>query len=187
MTGTAAGVSRVEVRPGLVLEPQHPGLAPGYFALVERNLARLARWEPWALERQSLAGIRAFLAWQAQAAVSRTQLPFVIVADGEQVGSCSARLDAADGAAEIGYWVDAAVEGTGLAAESIGALVDHVFARGDVSRVQARTAVHNARSRALLERLGFALEGVQRSGQRLGDRRIDMAVYAKIRNADRAP
>ena len=171
MTGTAAGVSRVEVRPGLVLEPQHPDLAPAYFALVERNLARLARWEPWALERQSLAGIRAFLAWQAQAAVSRTQLPFVIVADGEQVGSCSARLDAA-------------VEGTGLAAESIGALVDHVFARGDVFRVQARTAVHNARSRALLERLGFALEGVQRSGQRLGDRRIDMAVYAKIRNAD---
>jgi len=186
MTGVAgAGIPRVEVRPGLVLEPQHPDLAPGYFALLERNLARLALWEPWALEKQSLAGIRAFLAWQAQAAVSGTQLPFVIVADGEQVGSCSARLDATDGAAEIGYWVGAEVEGTGLAAESVGALVAHVFARGDVFRIQARTAVHNDRSRALLERLGFSLEGVQRSAQRMGERRVDMAVYARVAEAPR--
>ena len=171
----------LEVRPGLRLELQHPDFAPEYFALVERNLDRLARWEPWANEPQSLAGIRTYLAWQAQAFVSHTALPFVIVSDGRAVGSCTARLDVRDGNAEIGYWVDAAVEGTGVAAASVTALVEHVFARGDIVRIQARTAVDNARSRALLERLGFEFEGVQRSAQRFVDRRVDMAVYARLR------
>ena len=173
-------MARIEVRPGLWLEPQHPNLAPEYFALVERNLDRLARWEPWACRPQSLAGIRTYLAWQAQAAVSRTQLPFVIVRDGEQVGSCTARMDATEGTAEIGYWVGVEVEGTGVASASIAALVEHVFARGDTFRVQARTAVDNHRSRALLERLEFNFEGVARSAQRMPDRRVDLALYARV-------
>ena len=173
------------VRPGLRLELQHPDLAPAYFDLVRRNLDRLALWEPWANERQSLGGIRTYLAWQAQAFVSGTQLPFVIELDGELVGSCSARLDLGDGTAEVGYWVDGGVEGTGLAAECVGSLVDHVFARGDVFRVQARTAVANTRSRALLDRLGFAFEGVQRSAQTMPAGRVDMAVYAMVRTDPR--
>ena len=175
-----AGAYPFEARPGLRLELQHPDFATEYFALVEANLERLARWEPWATVPQSLSGIRTYLAWQAQAFVARTQLPFVIVLDGRAVGSCTARLDATEGTAEIGYWVGAAVEGTGVASESIGALVAHVFARGDTFRVQARTAVDNDRSRTLLDRLGFEFEGVQRSAQRMPGRRVDMAVYAKI-------
>jgi len=172
---------RVEVRPGLSLEPMHPDLAPGYFALIERNLDRLALWEPWAHDLHTLVTTRTFLAWQAQLRVSRTALPFVIVRDGEQVGSCTARLDATDGTAEIGYWVGDTVEGAGVASASIAALVEHVFARGDTDRVQARTAVANARSRALLGRLGFELEGVQRSAQRMPGRRVDMALYARVK------
>ena len=171
----------VEVRPGLVLEPMHPDLAPEYFALTDRNLARLARWEPWATTPQSEASVRLHLAWQAQAFTSGNALPFAIRLDGALVGSCTARIDTTEGNVEIGYWVDAAAEGTGVAAESVAALVDHVFARGDIGRVQARTAVDNTRSRALLERLGFEFEGVQRSSQRFDDRRVDMAVYARIR------
>ena len=174
----------VVVRPGLSLELQHPDFAAEYFALIERNLARLAPWEPWANQPHTLATTRTYLAWQAQALVSRTQLSFVIVLDGKAVGSCTARLDATDGNAEIGYWVGAEVEGTGVAAESVAALVQHVFARSDTFRVQARTAVDNVRSRALLERLGFAFEGVHRSSLRMPDRRVDLAVYATIANAD---
>jgi ribosomal-protein-serine acetyltransferase len=171
----------VEVRPGLRLEPQHPDLAEAYFALLDSELPRLARWEPWANEPQTLVTTRSYLAWQSQAFVSGKQLPFVIVLDGELVGSCTARLEASDGNAEIGYWVGARVEGTGVAFEAVSALVELVFARGDTFRVQARTAVANERSRALLERLGFDFEGVQRSAQRMPGRRVDMTVYARVK------
>jgi ribosomal-protein-serine acetyltransferase len=171
----------VEVRPGLSLEQMHPDFAAAYFDLLERNLDRLRLWEPWAHEKHTLVTTRTFLAWQAQLLVSRSALPFVIVLDGEPVGSATARLDATDGTAEIGYWVGAEVEGTGVARASIAALVEQLFARGDTFRVQARTAVGNLRSLALLERLGFELEGVQRSAQRMPGRRVDMALYARIK------
>jgi len=177
MTGAVA----IEVRPGLSLEPMHPEFAADYFDLIERNLDRLRLWEPWAHEKHTLVTTRTFLAWQAQLAVSHTVLPFVIVLDGRPVGSCTARLDATDGTAEIGYWVGAEVEGTGVARASVGALVDLVLAREETFRVQARTAVGNERSRALLERLGFELEGVQRSAQRMPGRRVDMALYARVK------
>jgi ribosomal-protein-serine acetyltransferase len=173
-------VTSIDVRAGLVLEPQRAEIADEYFALVQRNIARLALWEPWALLPQSLSGVRLYLAWQSQARTSGTAESYAIRLNGALVGSCSARIDKADGTAEIGYWVDAGVEGTGVAAESVSALVERITARPDIGRVQARTAAHNVRSRALLERLGFDLEGVLRSSQLLGDRRVDMAMYALL-------
>jgi ribosomal-protein-serine acetyltransferase len=170
----------LEVRPGLQLEPMSSALAEPYFALVERNAARLARWEPWAGKPQTLSGIRVYLAWQAQAYASSASVPLVIRRDGELVGSCSARIDKAEGTAEIGYWIDADAEGSGVAYDSVAALVRYLEERGDLGRIQARTAVHNARSRALLARLGFELEGVLRSSQRINGGRVDMAMYARL-------
>lgn len=170
----------IEIRQGLRLVLADSALAQPYFELVSRNLERLALWEPWAQVPQSLSGTRVYLAWQAQGFGVGTIVPALIELDGELVGNCSARIDKADGVAEIGYWLDEAQEGAGIAALSVGALVDHVFERTGVGRVQARTATHNDRSRRLLERLGFEFEGVLRSSQRLGDRRVDMAMYARV-------
>jgi ribosomal-protein-serine acetyltransferase len=168
------------VRPGLELRVADPAVADEYFALVERNLQRLARWEPWATAPQSLSGVRTYLAWHAQAHRSGAQAALLIWLDDAVVGSCSARIDRVDRVAEVGYWIDAGHEGRGLAAAAVGALTDHLLARGDLARVQARTGADNVRSRALLERLGFEFEGVLRSAQLRGDVRVDLAVYARI-------
>jgi ribosomal-protein-serine acetyltransferase len=178
MTQSAAFPLRV--RPGLELVAATPELASSYYALIQRNLERLARWEPWAGEPQTLSGVRVYLAWQAQGLSAGTLVPLVMMLDGNVVGSCSARIDQTDQVAEIGYWIDGEQEGTGIASAAVDALVTHLFRRGDIGRVQARTAAANARSRAMLERLGFEFEGVLRSSQRLGGRRVDMAMYARI-------
>jgi ribosomal-protein-serine acetyltransferase len=172
MTTNGGGRARLPltVRPGLDLELASPAVAAEYYALVERNLERLARWEPWAGAPQSLTGVRLYLAWQAQAYTSGSQL----------VGSCSARIDATDGTAEIGYWIDGEQEGRGVASAGVAALVGMLLDRGDIGRVQARAAAGNARSRALLERLGFSFEGVLRSSQRIAGGRQDMAMYAVL-------
>jgi ribosomal-protein-serine acetyltransferase len=170
----------LEVRPGLVLELMDPRMAEEYVEVVQRNLPRLARWEPWAGTPQTRSAVSVFLAWQAQGHVSGTTVPLVIRDAGVIVGTCSARIDATEGTAEVGYWVDEAVEGTGIARASVGALVAHLSGRGDLGRLQARTAVDNARSRALLERLGFTFEGVLRSSQRINGGRADMAMYGLL-------
>lgn len=59
---------------------------------------------------------------------------------------------------EIGYALARAHWGRGYAAEAVSAVIDRIFAEGQ-RRVFADTDPENRASRALLERLGFKLEG----------------------------
>jgi len=52
--------------------------------------------------------------------------------------------------------------GGGIAAEAVGVVIDRIFAEGQ-RRVFADTDPDNRPSRALLERLGFRLEGLLRA------------------------
>ncbi|WP_367948702.1 GNAT family N-acetyltransferase [Rathayibacter sp. VKM Ac-2857] len=80
--------------------------------------------------------------------------------------------------AELGYWIDAAAEGRGAVTRACVALLTEVPRRG-IRRVEIRTAVENARSSRVAERLGFTCEGVLASALPLGDERLDVAVYGR--------
>jgi len=62
---------------------------------------------------------------------------------------------------ELGYFLDRGHWGGGIAAEAVSAVIDRIFAEGQ-RRVFADTDPDNTPSRALLERLGFQLEGLLR-------------------------
>lgn len=62
---------------------------------------------------------------------------------------------------EIGYMLARAHWGSGIAAEAVARVIDQLFAEGQ-RRVFADTDPENAPSRALLEKLGFRLEGLLR-------------------------
>jgi RimJ/RimL family protein N-acetyltransferase len=59
---------------------------------------------------------------------------------------------------EIGYVLERAAWGTGIAREAVSAVIDWLFANGQ-RRVFADTDVDNAPSNGLLRSLGFVLEG----------------------------
>lgn len=63
------------------------------------------------------------------------------------------------GVTEIGYILNPAAGGQGLAAEAVGAVVERLFARDGQRRIMADVDPDNHASIALLERLGFVLEG----------------------------
>ncbi|WP_066799125.1 GNAT family N-acetyltransferase [Sphingomonas soli] len=63
---------------------------------------------------------------------------------------------------EIGYALAREHWGVGLAAEAVTRMIDQIFAEGQ-RRVFADTDPENTASRALLERLGFKLEGYLRA------------------------
>jgi ribosomal-protein-serine acetyltransferase len=60
------------------------------------------------------------------------------------------------------------------------AVVRHAFAEMHLQRVVIRCAVENRRSRAIPERLGFKLEGVEREAEWLYDHFVDLAVYSLL-------
>jgi ribosomal-protein-alanine N-acetyltransferase len=60
----------------------------------------------------------------------------------------------------LGYQIDAAYEGQGLMFEGLQAAIRYMFDIKQLHRIQANHLPENARSAALLARLGFAREGL---------------------------
>jgi len=147
--------------------------------LVQANLDRLRAAEPWAWQEQSVERIRMQTEQLlGQYAMDRA-LPCVIRADDRVVGAASLAFDPYLGQASLGYWIDTALEGRGVVRRAASVLVGVARERG-TARLEIRTAVDNARSRALAERLGFVHEGTLRGALPLGPVRVDVAVYGLL-------
>ena len=82
---------------------------------------------------------------------------------------------------EIGYFLLRGHGGRGIASEAVSAVIDRIFAEGQ-RRVFADTDPDNAPSRALLERLGFKLEGYLRAEWETHIGVRDTTLYGLLRN-----
>lgn len=108
---------------------------------------------------------------------------YLIERAGEVVGSIGARIDTMTATAVLGYWLAPAGRGSGVATRTGRVLCNALFEAG-VERIEAIVAVGNPASSAVLERLGFTLEGVMRSvlvvGLGLEDRRRDVQMWSLL-------
>jgi ribosomal-protein-serine acetyltransferase len=147
--------------------------------LIARNQRRLARWEPWAEQPVTLDGTRAYIRAALDDFVRGRQISTIIALDHGRnfVGRCGIRINPYAGSGDIGYWIDAQYEGQGITSRAARALVTSAFDEVGLTRMELRTSIDNRRSRAVAERLGFALEGVLPSGLQFRDRSDDVALY----------
>lgn len=148
-------------------------------ALTLANLPRLQRWEPWASLQQTRASTEAHTRTELAGWLDGTRLPAVIRADGRFIGSAGLRIERQLGSAEIGYWVDGSWEGRGAVSRAAMALADHALLDLGLERVEIRTATHNARSRAVAERIGFTHERTMPRALAVRGDHHDLAVYVR--------
>jgi ribosomal-protein-serine acetyltransferase len=80
----------------------------------------------------------------------------------------------------IGYWLAEEHQGRGLMTRAVQAVTDYAFDELELNRVEIQAGRDNRRSRAIPERLGFQQEGVLRDYERVGDRYLDIVVYALL-------
>ncbi len=78
----------------------------------------------------------------------------------------------------LGYQIDAAYEGLGLMHEALDVAIAYMFDVKALHRIQANHLPDNARSAALLARLGFVREGLARDYLFIGNRWRDHVLNA---------
>lgn len=101
---------------------------------------------------------------------------FVVERDGRVIGKAGFfRLP------DVGYILHPDVWGQGLAAEAVGAAIDHVFATRDIEILTADVDPENAASIRLLERLGFVRTGFAERTWNVGGVWKDSFFYALSR------
>lgn len=145
------------------------GLAAAVAEFYEVNRSHLQPWSPpYTASLVSVEGQRGRLG-ESEAAFRSGQAWkwfFFEKSDPEEVAGFvhySQIVRGASQSAMLGYAVAAKHQGKGLMSEAIETTLEEAFSpRGRLHRVQANVVPENARSLALLERLGFQKEGLAR-------------------------
>jgi [ribosomal protein S5]-alanine N-acetyltransferase len=149
--------------------------------LVRVNRAFLAPWEPERSEEWfTLAGQRSRLVSVLRQERAGEGVPRVVLdGEGEIAGwiALSGIVRGALCSGALSYWVDQSRGGRGLASAAVGEMLDLAFGDLGLHRVQAETLVHNAASRRVLGRNGFAAYGLAPGYLRIAGRWQDHVMF----------
>jgi [ribosomal protein S5]-alanine N-acetyltransferase len=130
-----------------------------------RNEAWLGPWEPsspmsWA-ERNSVSAWPPLVSALRRAGRSGSMLPFMIVYGGRLVGTINVSnvIHGVLRSCTVGYWVDGAVAGRGIAPTALALVVDHCFYGVGLHRVEVDIRPENFASLRVVEKLSLRREG----------------------------
>ncbi|MEP6756014.1 MAG: GNAT family protein [Chthonomonadales bacterium] len=103
--------------------------------------------------------------------------------DNTLLGAVDVRhVNPAAGIVNIGYELAGEHRGAGLMTEAVAAVVDYIFRRSNIYRLEARVDPANTASLALLDRTGFQREGVLRGAGLLMGVRHDLVVFSVLQS-----
>lgn len=139
------------------LAPFEPERPPDFFT---------AEGQREQLEQRLAAGTHAFAILDGDAIAGTVNL-FHIVREALQSGT-------------IGYWVDSARNGRGLATGAVADIVAYAFGELDLHRVEAATLVDNVSSQRVLEKCGFERIGIARRFLRIAGEWRDFVLFQRI-------
>jgi len=172
--------------PRLLIRPKQISDGTSTSAAVAETWDELHTWMRWAENRE------AFTAESMEIRNRHVMASFILRESIELIG-----LEAATGEAVIwcgfhdidwqgrqcdtGYWVRKSAQGRGFATEAANALVRYAFGALGMRRIGLTHSRGNEASRHIAEKLGFALEGVQRDANILpGGKTADRCCYARF-------
>lgn len=178
---------RMPIRtPRLLIRPKQIDDGAETAAAVRETWDALHQWMRWAEDLEFFTAERMEIRNRHVMASFLLRESFELlgieVATGQPVVWCGLHdIDWQARQCDTGYWVRQSAQGRGLATEAANALVRYAFAVLGMRRVGLTHSSGNEASRHIAEKLGFTLEGVQRSAALLpGGRIADRLLYARF-------
>jgi RimJ/RimL family protein N-acetyltransferase len=92
------------------------------------------------------------------------------------------RIDRRHRRAEVGFWLTPAARGRGIAKRAVTLITTWTFEELGFDRVELTTTPDNAPTRALALKLGFTEEGTMRRRNLERGRRVDVVMFAVLRD-----
>ena len=151
-----------------------------YFTLIERNKEYLDEWIAVEAYEGSVETLRAYVKQRLLRFVNGEGYHLGIWYRDALVGILDYRLNWRSCSVELGYWLDEAMQGKGIATHACRTMMQHAFEEHQLHKVVISCATDNLRSCAVARRLGFVQEGILRQADRLHDRYVDMVFYGLL-------
>lgn len=137
-----------------------------------------------------LDGFRSYIEWTWRERAAGKYIGFVVVPKGAETAAGLFELRQMQPRffrAELGFFIDPALWGTGLFSEAARLVLDFAFRVVGIHRIEARATVDNTRSNRALRRLGAQQEGVLRASFVCDGALVDQALWAFVRGLDCVP
>jgi len=161
-----------------LLEERH---AAQLAALTDQSRTYLREWLPWVDHSRTVEDSRAFIASGLRQLADNNGFQAGIWSDGALAGVIGLHhIDWGNRHTSVGYWLGVGFQGKGLMTAAWRAVVNDAFDDLGLNRVTIACATENRKSRAISERLGFHLEGIERQAEWLYDHVVDHALYAVL-------
>lgn len=151
------------VAPGLILRNYQEEDAPSLFAAVEENRAHLRPWLIWVDATQKEMHSLEYIRNARQEQYDQQSIAFGIFREDRLIGGLGMhQWDRRLRKAQLGYWLAQAETGKGIMTGCIGVLMNYLFDRLDLNKLELHYLPGNMKSAAVAQRLGFRVEGVLR-------------------------
>jgi ribosomal-protein-serine acetyltransferase len=173
---------------GAELRPLEPWQAAEFAAYVDAHRGHLRPWLPWAVSITDEESARGFLQRYADRQAADEGRIYGLWEHGRLVGGTLFRVfDVAGSSCEIGVWLAADALGRGLVTRAARAMVAWAVDDRGIRRVEWHCVPENLPSRAVAERLGMQLEGVQRQAFEHDGRLWDVELWALVASSPGQP
>lgn len=147
---------------------------------IDQNRVFLRKWLPFVDMTKSDKDTLAFVK-SITDDVERRQEVFTIWFEGEFAGLLGLKeIDYLNRKLEIGYWLIERLTRKGIMTHSVEKLIDFVFEKLEMNRIQIKCAVGNNYSSAIPKKFGFYFEGIERQGERYTTKYFDIEVYSLL-------
>ena len=166
-----------------IIRPLVAADAAALYAAVMRSHAALSRWFPWCHAGYGPNDASARAAHCQAAWAAGTENPFGLFdADSGELLGCVglSQINRLHRSANLGYWIGAAHQGQGLAAQAAAQVAAFGFGTLGLVRIEIVVAPENAASLRVAEKLGATREVLARNRLFVHDRPVDAWVYSLV-------
>ncbi|MBS4172736.1 GNAT family protein [Bacillus sp. FJAT-49736] len=151
------------------------------FTLIEENREYLRKWLAWVDNRTSAKDFEPIIPIWIKNYADNNGFDAGIRYQGKLAGMVGLHyIDWKNSTTSIGYFLAEHAQGKGIVTRTLTSLLDYIFGTLKINRVEIQIAVHNRKSIAIPERLGFVKEGIKRDGQWLYDHYEDLVTYSTL-------
>jgi ribosomal-protein-serine acetyltransferase len=160
------------------------GDAKALYELVARNKERLLRYFPITIRNnETRIATRQYLRHLKKRIIKKDLYTLGIYSNKGLIGVFFIKnIDWNALKCELGYFIDKDDEGKGIMTLAFDTIIDFCFEELKLEKIYVRTSVDNVGSRRLVEKKGFALEGILRNDFRIETNDlVDVAYYGKLK------
>lgn len=145
----------------------------------DENVTRFLRWDAHKTMDETQKMLRQ---WVEAYQEGSTYYWGIYLKDGEMIGSIGVAITSEyDLKGELGYKIGSRWWGKGYSSEAAGAVLAYMFRHTDIERIDAYSAVENAASGKVMEKIGMRYEGHMQHYYRTRDGFYDCTLYGIIR------